>query len=77
MNLDISTIETLEMLCEAFGERYVSRAADFERHSRFNVGRVSVEDDRSGGDQEPAKRQKMLKKLHNLSKKTVAEQSMS
>jgi hypothetical protein len=40
-----SATETLEMLCEAFEEHYLSRAAVFEWHSRFKVGRVSVEDD--------------------------------
>lgn len=52
MNLDISTIETPEMLCEAFGEHSFSRTTDFEPHSRFKFCRVLVEDDeRSGGSE--------------------------
>jgi hypothetical protein len=47
MKLGKSTTETLEMLCEAFGENYLSRTVVFEWHSRFKAGRVSVEDDES------------------------------
>jgi hypothetical protein len=38
---------------------------------------VSAEEINVQGDQEPAKRQKILKKFDNSSMKTVAEQSMS
>jgi hypothetical protein len=34
-----------ETLCESFGEHFLSWTAVFEGHSRFKVGRVSVEDD--------------------------------
>jgi hypothetical protein len=37
------------MLREEFGEHAVSRTAVFEWHSRFKVGRVSVEDYDSSG----------------------------
>jgi hypothetical protein len=33
-----STTETLEMLCEPFGEHSLSRRAVFELHSRFKAG---------------------------------------
>jgi hypothetical protein len=45
VKLGKSTTETLEMLHEAFGEHSLSQTAVFEWHSRFKVGRVSVEDD--------------------------------
>jgi hypothetical protein len=35
-----STTETLEMLCEAFGEHSLSWTGFFEWHSRFKAGRV-------------------------------------
>jgi hypothetical protein len=49
VELGKSTAETLEMLREAFGEHFLSQTAVFEWHSRFKAGRVSVEDERSGG----------------------------
>jgi hypothetical protein len=65
------------MLREAYGEPSLSRTAVFELHSRFKVGWVPVEDDNFQDNQEPAKRNKMLKKFDISSMKTVAEQSMS
>jgi hypothetical protein len=44
-----SATETLEMLCEAFGEHFLSWTVVFEWHSRFKVGRVSAEDDQRSG----------------------------
>jgi hypothetical protein len=41
--------ETLEMLCEAFGEHSLSRTAVSDWHSRFKAGRVSVENDKRSG----------------------------
>jgi hypothetical protein len=41
-----SATKTLEMLHEAFGEHSLSQTAVSEWHSRFNAGRVSVEDDK-------------------------------
>jgi hypothetical protein len=38
VKLGNSTAETLEMLCEAFGEHYLSQTAVFEWHSRFKTG---------------------------------------
>jgi hypothetical protein len=37
------------MLHEAFGEHSLSQTADFEWHSRFKAGWVSVEDDEHSG----------------------------
>jgi hypothetical protein len=48
VKLGKSTITTLEMLCEAFGEQSLSRTAVFEWHSHFKAVQVSVEDERSG-----------------------------
>jgi hypothetical protein len=44
MKLGKSTTETLELLCEAFGEHSLSRTAVFEWHLRFKAGGVSIED---------------------------------
>jgi hypothetical protein len=49
MKLSKCATETLEMLCEAFGEHSLSWTALFEWHSRFKTGRVSVEDDERSG----------------------------
>jgi hypothetical protein len=49
MTLNKSATETIEMLCEAFGEHSLSRTAVFEWHSRFKAGRVSVEDGECSG----------------------------
>jgi hypothetical protein len=38
-----------EMLCEAFGEHFLSRTVVSEWYSHFNAGRVSVEDDKCSG----------------------------
>jgi transposase len=65
VKLGKSAAETPEMLCEAFGEHSLSRTVVSEWHSRFKVGRVSLEDE-VRGDQTPAKRQKMLKKIREL-----------
>jgi hypothetical protein len=45
VKLGKSATETLEILREVFGEHSLSRAAVFQSHSRFKVGRVSAEDD--------------------------------
>jgi hypothetical protein len=42
VKLDKSATETLEMLCEAFGDHSLSWTEVFEWHSCFKVGRVSV-----------------------------------
>jgi hypothetical protein len=49
IKLSKSTIKTLEMLCEAFGEFSLSWTVIFEWHSRFKAGQVSVEDDERSG----------------------------
>jgi hypothetical protein len=71
-----SATETFEMLRETFGEHSLSRTAFL---NGIHVSRpvecqlkTNVQ-----GDQEPGKRQKMLKKYENSSTKTVTEHSMS
>jgi hypothetical protein len=49
VKLGKSATETVDMLREAFGEHSLSRTAVFEWHSRFKIGRVSVEDDKRAG----------------------------
>jgi hypothetical protein len=49
VKLSKSATETLEMLCEAFGEHSLSLIAVFEWHSRFKDGQVSTEDDECSG----------------------------
>jgi hypothetical protein len=44
-----SATETLEMLCEASGEHYLSQIAVFECHSCFKAGQASDEDDECSG----------------------------
>jgi hypothetical protein len=57
---------TLEMLCEAFGEHSLSRAAVFEWHSRFTVGQVSVEDDERSGRPSASKTTENVEKFREL-----------
>jgi hypothetical protein len=45
VKLSKSATETLEVLCEAFGEHSLSWTVVFEWHSRFKASRVSGEDD--------------------------------
>jgi hypothetical protein len=45
VKLGKSATKTLKMLCEAFGEHYLSRTTVFEWHSRFKASQMSVEDD--------------------------------
>jgi hypothetical protein len=49
VKLGKSAIETLEILCEVFGEPSLSQTVVFEWHSRFKAGRVLVEDDEHSG----------------------------
>jgi hypothetical protein len=49
VKLGESTIKTVEVLCEAFGEHSLSWTEVFEWHSLFKAGRVSVEDDKRSG----------------------------
>jgi hypothetical protein len=55
LKLGKSATETLEMLCEVFGEHSLSWTAVFEGHSRFEAGRVSVEDDKHSGQPSTSK----------------------
>jgi hypothetical protein len=49
VKLSKSATETLEMLCETFGEHSLSWTAVFDWNSRFKAGQVSVEDDNCSG----------------------------
>jgi hypothetical protein len=49
VKLGKSAAETLEMLCEAFGEHSVSRTVVFEWHSHFKASQVSAKDDECSG----------------------------
>jgi hypothetical protein len=60
MKLGKSATETLEILCEAFGEHSLSRTMVFEWHSCFKASCVSVDDDKCSRQPAPAKQQKML-----------------
>jgi hypothetical protein len=64
VKLSKSTTETLEMLCEAFGEHSLSGTAVSERHSRFKAGRVSVENDKCSG--RPSKMTEKVEKIREL-----------
>jgi hypothetical protein len=77
VNLGKSATETTQRLCEAFGEHSLSRIAVFEWHSRFMVGRVSLEDDKHSGQRSTSKKTKNVEKIQELITKTVAEQSIS
>jgi hypothetical protein len=55
VKLGKSATETLEMLCEAFGEHSLSRTVDFEWHSCFKAGQVSLEDDKRSGQPSTSK----------------------
>jgi hypothetical protein len=72
-----SAIETLEMLCEAFGEHFLSLTAVFEWHSRFKVGRVSVENVerswRPGTNKTTENFEKMQELMHEVRRRTIHE----
>jgi hypothetical protein len=63
VKLGKSTIETLELLCEAFGEHSSSRTAVFEWHSHFTVSQVSVEDDEHSGRPSTSKPTENVEKI--------------
>jgi uncharacterized cysteine cluster protein YcgN (CxxCxxCC family) len=46
VKLGKSSIETLKMLCKAFGEYSLSQTAVSEWHSRFKAGQATVKDDK-------------------------------
>jgi transposase len=66
VKLSKSTTETLEMLCEAFREHSLSRAAVYEWHSRFKAGWVSVEDDECSGRPSTSKTIENVEKIREL-----------
>jgi hypothetical protein len=49
LKLGKSTTETLQMLCEAFGEHFLSQTVVFEWDSYFKAGRMSVENGEHSG----------------------------
>jgi hypothetical protein len=49
VKLGDSATETLELLRQAFGERFLSQTALFEWHSGLKASRMSVEDDERSG----------------------------
>jgi hypothetical protein len=71
VKLNKSATETPEMLHKAFGQWFLN-GIHFASSVECPLKMASVQ-----GGQEPAKRQKMLKKFENSSTKLVAEQSIS
>jgi hypothetical protein len=69
VKLGKSTIKTLEMLCEAFGGHSSSQTADFEWHSGFKAGRVSVEDDERSRQPSTSKTTENVEKIRELIRK--------
>jgi hypothetical protein len=63
MKFDKSTTESLEMFREALGERSLSRTAVFEWLSRFQAGRVLVEDDKFSGRPSTSKTTENVEKI--------------
>jgi hypothetical protein len=63
MKLSKSITETLEILCEGFGEHFLSWAVVFEWHSCFEAGRVSVEDDKCPGQASTSKTTQNVEKI--------------
>lgn len=45
VKLNKTATETYEMICEAYGSNFMSRARVFEWHRRFRKGREEVKDD--------------------------------
>jgi hypothetical protein len=62
----VSATETLEMLCEAFGEHSVSQTVVFECNSRFKAGRVSDEDDERSGLPSTSRTTEFVEKIQEL-----------
>jgi hypothetical protein len=58
-----STAETLEMLCEAFGEHSLSQTVVFERYSHFKADRVSTENDGRSGQPSTSKMTENVEKI--------------
>jgi hypothetical protein len=76
VKLGKSATDTLEMLCEAFGEHSLSRAVVFKWHSLFKADRVLVEEEEHSGQPSTSKTTENVEKFKNSSTKTVTEQSM-
>jgi transposase len=66
VKLGKSATETLEMLCEAFGEHSLSQTAVFEWHSRFKAGQLSVEDDEQSGRPSTSKTTENVEKVREI-----------
>jgi uncharacterized metal-binding protein len=63
VKLGKSATETLEMLHEAFGVHSLRCTEVFEWHSRFKVGRVSVEDDEHSERTSTSKTREYVEKI--------------
>jgi hypothetical protein len=75
VKLSKSGTESLEILCEAFGEHSLSQTAVFEWHSRFKAGRASVEVDESLGRPSTSKTTENVEKnqelVHEYRRRTI------
>jgi hypothetical protein len=77
MELGKTTVKTLEMLHEAFGEHSLCLTAVFEWHSLFKARQVSVEDDERSVRLSTSRTTENVEKFENSSTKSVAEQPMN
>jgi hypothetical protein len=66
VKLGKSATETLELLCEAFGECTLSRTAALEWHSLFKACQMSVEDDERSGRPSTSKTTENVEKIREL-----------
>jgi hypothetical protein len=66
MKLGKSATQTLEMLCETFGEYSLRRTVVFQWHSCFKAGQVSVEDDEHSGQPSTRKMTENVEKIREL-----------
>jgi hypothetical protein len=77
VKLGKSSTETLEMLCEAFGEYSLSWIAVFEWNSHFKAGRVSVEENECSGQSSTSKTienvEKIREFIHEGHRQTIHE----
>jgi hypothetical protein len=66
VKLSKSASETLEILCEAFGEHSLNQTAVFELHSRFKPCLMSVEDDELSGLRSTSKTTENIEEIQEL-----------
>jgi hypothetical protein len=77
VKLSKTATETLEILCEAFGEHSLRQRAGFKWHSCFKDGWVSVDDDERSGQPSTSKMTENAEKIWELIHEDRPEQSMS